>query len=330
MLPDNVLSETPLPGGGFIASKREAWGGIALNDASAGLNYQLWELDYVNGVVSISAPNNSGTVLFARNGLTELSFAFDQNMRPAVAFAHGGHVYLWWYDTLVGQYVFTNFGRLQNPYLTLDDNRPTQTDDSDIILSYRDDKKLYVRYQRNRYSIPYLLADGVLEVRQAGMLSILRYGFDATQIRAVDDESLVDSRNPAGALKNHLDLCPLQTSYGGQFGDATIANKVEKGKSRLDKFNINQPDMINVSYMLNDADYVYFQAFYRVWCKAPKPFISKLMIDQRGMAQYNCQFVPGSVQMQRNSALFAVSAQFEVQRHYHSSASDNALVQSRN
>jgi hypothetical protein len=136
-------------------------GGVALNDASQGLKVKLWTL-YMDGQnVMVTAEGVTPTVLFSLPGIRELSLAFDQNMRPFVAFVQYANAKFWWFDTAVGHVVFTDLPGAVTPRCTLDDKRLIAQNTSDIILAYVKANNLYMRYQRDRYTIEYLLRSNV-------------------------------------------------------------------------------------------------------------------------------------------------------------------------
>lgn len=168
-MPDNVLSSAPLPAQ-FVGARRllvREWddyedGGIALNDPSAGLQYQAWHAYIAGDDVILEAEHVAPSVLYSGAGINEISLAFDQNMRPVLAFVQAGAAYLRWYDTSVSAQVITPLGEgVQNPRVTMDDKRYTQVHSSDVILAYIRDGGLYTRMQRDRYIIEYLQASGL-------------------------------------------------------------------------------------------------------------------------------------------------------------------------
>lgn len=141
-------------------------GGIGLSDPSEGLKVKLWTL-YLEGEndVTITAEGVEPVTLFSRDGIQELSLAFDQNMRPFVAFVQHGDAWFWWYDTAISATRFTQLPGAVSPRCTLDDKRQIAQNTSDIILAYVKSNNLYMRYQRDRYTIEYLLkteVDGTL------------------------------------------------------------------------------------------------------------------------------------------------------------------------
>lgn len=187
MMPDQVLSSTTIPGE-FIHGDTLPFnplvdyepGGVALNDASQGLFGKLWTLQVVSDIFLLSAADVSPVALFTRAGTTECSLAFDQNMRPTIAFVAAGQATLWWYDSIAEAQVFTDLAAgVSNPRVTLDDKRPMQSEVSDVILAYLRAGALYFRAQRDRYEVEYLLASGVQRsLRRISMNNKLRLQFE--------------------------------------------------------------------------------------------------------------------------------------------------------
>lgn len=137
-------------------------GGVGLNDSSQGLKVRTWRLRLVGNDVRINADGVPETTLFTRSGITELSLAFDQNMRPYVAFVQNGQSVLRWYDTLAQQQVFLDLAAgTVTPRVCLDDKRPLQVGASDVILAYVLNGNLYFRAQRDRFEVEYLLQEDV-------------------------------------------------------------------------------------------------------------------------------------------------------------------------
>lgn len=140
-------------------------GGIALSDATQGLQVQTWTLRGVpTGGVSdpvdmiVSAPNTPDTTLLSLVGVTEISLAFDQNMKPAIAYIQNGSAHLWWYDATIPGYTTVDFpSGVKNPRASLDDKRPLNLGVSDIIVAYIRDDNLYFRAQSDRFTVEYIL-----------------------------------------------------------------------------------------------------------------------------------------------------------------------------
>lgn len=133
------------------------WGGVGLNDATGGLRQKIWtaRANGDTGEVYISAPGIPEVVVFTAPGITELSLAFDQNMRPFVAFVQNGQAKYYWYDTVLGGTRISDLDPAdRNPRCTMDDKRDFATflGQNDIILAYVRDGFLYYRQQRDRFN----------------------------------------------------------------------------------------------------------------------------------------------------------------------------------
>lgn len=185
MLPDQTLSLTVVPGT-FLApdnfdplplEDREL-GGIALNDPSEGIQYQVWEAYIESDYIVLDPANGAPIPMLNVPGCTALSFTFDQNMNVTIAYMQGTQAYLYWYDTSIPGYTTTNFPDAITPRVALDDKRQTQTSTSDVIFAYIRENNLYFRAQRDRYEVEYLLASSVDALLiQMGMSNRNRFQF---------------------------------------------------------------------------------------------------------------------------------------------------------
>jgi hypothetical protein len=100
--------------------------------------------------------------LFERAGVTELSLAFDGNMRPFIAFSDASGAHYWWYDPTTSEVEIADLpDGCTNLRCGMDDKRPLESANADIILAYMRDGNLYHRLQRDRYATEYLLAENV-------------------------------------------------------------------------------------------------------------------------------------------------------------------------
>jgi len=167
MIPDNSLSSKPiiadiLGGRATPVSAMQDYenGGIALNDASEGLLYQIWTGSLEGENIYIEAPNTAKTLVYSGANITEFSFTFDQNMRIVITFIQSNIAKLYWYDSTIEDYATTAFeSGARCPKVFLDDKRASQTGNSDVLLFYMLDNELYYRQQRDRFEIRYMLAD---------------------------------------------------------------------------------------------------------------------------------------------------------------------------
>lgn len=161
-----ILSSPSVPGNFLPPDDREPplladyeLGGAALNDASQGLEVQVWVFESDGTTVTVR-PEAAGApvVLYTGAGITEVAGAFDSLMNPTIAFVEAGVTKLRWYDSSVGQYVVTTFPNMWSPRLTLDDKRPQSQASRDILLLYLSPQgELLQRIQRDRYGVEYSL-----------------------------------------------------------------------------------------------------------------------------------------------------------------------------
>ncbi|CAA2366776.1 hypothetical protein [Xanthomonas phage Olaya] len=168
MFNNNTLSTLPVPSA-FIeqVSRRTVplvdyeMGGVNVADASQGLNVKLWKLESNGAQMLLSADGVPAIDLFTRPNVSQVALAFDQNMRPHVAFMQEGVAWLWWYDSVAGAMVFSSFPGVTTPRLATDEKRPNQASNSDVILAYVRANNLYFRMQRERFQTEHLLKSAV-------------------------------------------------------------------------------------------------------------------------------------------------------------------------
>lgn len=157
-------------------------GGLALNDASQGLEVYTWRGRYIDGSIVLDVPGivSEQTVLTVAD-ITEFQFTFDQNMQPFVAYmVNDEDAFYYWFDTTESEFVTSQLpaGSI-TPRCMLDDKRNASgilSGFSDIILTYMREGTLYYRQQRDRYAIEYTLKEDLdnFELGQFGMNTKLR------------------------------------------------------------------------------------------------------------------------------------------------------------
>jgi hypothetical protein len=155
-------------------------GPIAIGDTSEGMNYQAWNLTYVGNDI-ILTPRTVGTPSTIINvaGAQQISFCFDQNARPSIVYISDS-CYLYWYDSVVANFVTSEFTGVTSAMLSLDDKRALQVGANDIIFWYTKEVtpgqyNLYHRKQRDRFLDEYLMKEDVFPyIWKAGMHQGLR------------------------------------------------------------------------------------------------------------------------------------------------------------
>jgi hypothetical protein len=190
MMPNNILSSTSLPST-FLPPRDifprdplvdEHLGGIALNDASQGLQVQVWTatVDGSDNIV-VSAPSApSPQIIVNVPDVDWLGLAFDTNMRIFLCWTVGAVAQYRWFDVVGNAFVITTLpaGSVR-PMCALDDARPALTSSADILLCYVRSNTLFMRMQRDRYGTEYTLADVTgLTFNQVGMNHTNRFQFE--------------------------------------------------------------------------------------------------------------------------------------------------------
>jgi hypothetical protein len=151
-------------------------GPIALSDASGGQQYQTWILTYSDPDFTVT-PQTTGSpsVVLSAAGALQVGLAFDQNGRETVCYNTATNGFLYWWDSSEPGFVTTDLGTtVKSLALTLDDKRNRQTQRNDILLWYTIvgavDYDLFMRMQRERYTVEYPMATEVLQhITQVGM-----------------------------------------------------------------------------------------------------------------------------------------------------------------
>lgn len=196
-LPLNEFSSTPAPSL-FLAPDGRLrlslladyeLGGVDLFDASQGLMVQVWEARVVGGTTIQVKPEAGATWtdVTTDTAITEVALAFDQNMRPVVAYVAGGVAKMYWFDSIPATFVTTSFSGASSPVVTMDDKRALEMLSNDVLLFYIRSGTVYYRQQRDRFTIERSLGAvpaGQTRFKRWGMGDALRlqleFGTDAT------------------------------------------------------------------------------------------------------------------------------------------------------
>ncbi|WP_335983369.1 hypothetical protein [Acinetobacter haemolyticus] len=335
MLPDGELSTSSVYAAFLVPNRIDElidyeWGGIDLYDASQGLQTKLWICFYESGVIKAKADQDAYDLITVAD-VTALSFAFDLNMRPVVTYVVNDEVFLWWYDTSVGEQVTTSFGNtIITPQLALDERREFQSASADVIFAYIKAEQLCIRLQRDRYQIEYELGAGQVLI-QIGMMTNNRFGFATKIMNGFDlflDQMYVDARNKALRF-DYLGLCPLQASYSVQFGNNVIkAEGLNEDALRTQFENIE--NVVSINFNLKEKDFDYLMSFFRIWQHKRKPFYVDLVLDRRPLSQYLAHFIHDSISMSKTGAIFKVSAQLFILNNEFDKSTIQAIAESRN
>lgn len=189
-MPDNSLSTSGYYAAFLVPDKVDPlidfeWGGVDLLDSSQGLMVKVWKCFYEDNWIKITDDTIIHDLINIAN-VKSLSLAFDFNMHATVTYVVENDLliretFLYWYDTLIGQQVTTNYGaEYLYPQLSLDDHRLRQSANADIIFAYIKGGNLCYRQQRDRYNTERILYENLpedAELKQIGMNTINRFQF---------------------------------------------------------------------------------------------------------------------------------------------------------
>lgn len=155
-----------------------ARGGVALLDASKGLDVKDWFCEANDNGVFLSASGSQMLKIETLPGkITWISLAFDQNMHYNLAYSLlGAGAFFYWYDAERQSYVTDSLGNIKTPIARMDDVRRYAIGSNDIVLSYIRGTSLCVRIQRDRYKQEYVLASNAgNSILQCGMNKVMRF-----------------------------------------------------------------------------------------------------------------------------------------------------------
>lgn len=135
-------------------------GGAVLNSPLADRYTHNWRLWSDGTTVFINRDDESDTqIVFSGAGITSVSLAFDQVMRPHVAYVEQGVAKFYYWNTLANAFAVMNLGaEAKYPRCGSDDKRPFFIGKDDVLVAYMKDDSLYVRWQTDRFGVEQLLA----------------------------------------------------------------------------------------------------------------------------------------------------------------------------
>lgn len=184
MMPDNQLSLIQLPRPllppkdlPFDPLVSQHRGGVAIGDASLGLDMQTWTLSIESGTLVLRDSFIYESVLVTAAGVSECSLAFDQNMSPVAAYEQAGVAKLYYYDSVLAAFTTLSVVDAKYARTITDDIRfaPNVSNLNDVLFFYILNHELCVRVQRERFLISHVLKNvGDFILQHVGMNDRLR------------------------------------------------------------------------------------------------------------------------------------------------------------
>ena len=156
------LSLTPVPGAwAEPVNSRTALlvdyeaGAETLGTASDSTEY-VWRAFSEGDDIQIDREGVPPVVVLVAPDITEVSLAFDSAMNPHVAYVSSGVAYWRYWDTLTGAYATLTLAGARSPRCCSDEKTPEFSSDRDVIVTYLRGADLYVRLQRDRFTLEYV------------------------------------------------------------------------------------------------------------------------------------------------------------------------------
>jgi hypothetical protein len=191
MMPNNTLSVTPIvapfqaPRGALRSLAADGlsdlhFGGVALGDPSQGLTFQLWRVSAKSDGIYLAAPNTPSFKILDIRAAVWVALSFDQNARPFIAWVadESGTANFYWFDTTINNFRITTLaGPIFRIFATLDDPRPVEIQNGDIILAYVRSGNLFTRVQRERFGVEHSFGIAPGSLVQLGLNLKLRLQF---------------------------------------------------------------------------------------------------------------------------------------------------------
>lgn len=216
MMPNNVFSLVPLPapylaprtGVRFSAAAGSSdthFGGRALGDASAGLQYQLWTC-FTDGINVYLQPQNGPAFIQLPNvNAVWVALAFDQSSNVTIPYVDkNGSLFYYWFDSTIPGYTTSAVagGPFTRVFAAFDDARVPMLTGSDVVIVYPKGGNIVSRQQRDRFGTEYTLGPSPGTLVQFGMNSKYRmqFQFAGTQKGSGDVPPAEYQLNVAGAL----------------------------------------------------------------------------------------------------------------------------------
>ena len=122
---------------------------------------------------------------------------------------------------------------------------------------------------------------------------------------------------------------PLIGGYSVDFGDNTIATKLDGGASRYRLDKLGAAHQVKVQWLLETQGYDYLMAFYRTEIAyGSLPFTIDLKaLDGAALGTYTARIQPGSLRLSGFlGTLYQVTATLEISPATYNESADEALI----
>lgn len=184
MIPGNAITATPAKAAfaGPIANtynpvSMDTYGGVAISDPSQGRSFQVWNVSYDGTSIKVKPVNGAVALTLTIPGVTSVSLAFDANMAVAIGYQTSTGSHLYYYDTLAAAYTTKDVAGATSCRVCVDDLRPENAANSDVIFAYTLGGNLYWTQQRDRYATQRLVGATTKQLIRMGPSIVNRLQF---------------------------------------------------------------------------------------------------------------------------------------------------------
>lgn len=135
-------------------------GGVELFGTRGGITGYVWVAEVIGGKVLVRREDLSlGFEISARDGITQLDLAMDQNMHPVLTYVAYGKSYIYHFDGQTNSFAELPLSdTVTTPRVALDKIFISDIPQSDVVLGYTNNGKLCYRLQRERYLVEHEIA----------------------------------------------------------------------------------------------------------------------------------------------------------------------------
>lgn len=162
MLPIEKLSSIPVPGVAYKSNlstfKGSVYGGEEYGKFNGFVTVANWVYNYspTSGQLVVykeGDPTDEYTILENLFKVSEISFTFDKQMLPIVAYIQEKVCKIYFFDSSLNTYNTIEIPEAVTPKVALNSIRTFHIEDSNVVLGYvKNEKLLCIRLQQDRYS----------------------------------------------------------------------------------------------------------------------------------------------------------------------------------
>lgn len=152
-------------------------------DSRYWLVYQLADKVVIRGAIDDNTWSEPTELFTELATITAISLSFDNLGRPVLAYQKNGGVYLWFYDSQLGDATIKTISTVGlTPVVDFDIKEDTSSVDADIMLYYVKEDSIYYRLQRDRFDVEYYtgVSEPNVKLRRAGVTSDNRFQVEYT------------------------------------------------------------------------------------------------------------------------------------------------------